>query len=182
MRALVVYESMFGNTRRIAQSVGSGIASVTGMDVVVTSVSRAPVDSLAGVNLLVVGGPTHAHTMSTPASRIEASKQASEPDRHLTLERDSSGIGVREWMKALPRVNVLFAAFDTRADMLKVLSGAASTAIDRHLRRHGLRPVVAPRSFLVTRFNELQEHERSEAHDWGAQVGLAARATLEPAV
>jgi hypothetical protein len=112
--------------------------------------------------------------MSTPATRIEASKQASEPDRHLILERDSSGIGVREWIEALPRLDLQCAAFDTRADMLKLLSGAASTAIDKRLRRHGSRPVVVPRSFLVSRFNELGEHERSEAHDWGRQVGLAA--------
>ena len=65
MRALVVYETMWGNTGEIAASIADGIRT---REVAVASAGRgraggrgAPRD----VDLLVVGGPTHAFSMST---------------------------------------------------------------------------------------------------------------------
>jgi flavodoxin len=56
MSSLVVYESMWGNTKTVAEAVAEGI----GRDVAVVHVADAPVLVPSDVDLLVVGGPTHA--------------------------------------------------------------------------------------------------------------------------
>jgi hypothetical protein len=172
MKALVVYESLFGNTRRVAESIAIGMSEFA--DVTVLNVNRANQDKLAGVDLLVVGAPTHAHTVSTPASRKEAEKQSKQPARRLRLERDAGGMGVREWIETIPAMPGLCAAFDTRADVLKILSGAASTTIDKRLRRKGMQAVIDPESFLVSNQGELNLDESARAREWGATVARAA--------
>ncbi|MCU1580669.1 MAG: hypothetical protein QOD27_1537 [Microbacteriaceae bacterium] len=172
MKALVVYESMFGNTRRVAESIAIGMSEYA--DVTVLNINRVNPDKLVDLDLLVVGAPTHAHTISTSASRKEAERQSTQPARRLRLERDASGMGVREWIESIPAATGLCAAFDTRADVLKLLSGAASTTIDKRLRRKGLRAVMDPESFLVSIQGELNPDESTHAQEWGATVARAA--------
>ncbi|MDX5309965.1 MAG: flavodoxin domain-containing protein, partial [Rhodococcus sp. (in: high G+C Gram-positive bacteria)] len=57
MRALVVYESMFGNTRHVAEAVARGLGSA----VRTVPVTQAHEENLSDYDLVVVGGPTHAH-------------------------------------------------------------------------------------------------------------------------
>lgn len=71
MYALVVYESMFGNTAAVARAVAEGLA--TGFDVVLQEVATAVVDD--DVSLLVVGAPTHVFGMSRPNTRQAAKEQ-----------------------------------------------------------------------------------------------------------
>jgi hypothetical protein len=63
MRALVVYTSMYGNTHAVAVSIAAGLS--TGHDVTLAPVTRATPELVAAADLLVVGGPTHLHRMST---------------------------------------------------------------------------------------------------------------------
>ena len=67
MRALVVYESMYGNTHVVAMNIAAGLSARH--DVTLVPVTRATPELVAGADLLVVGGPTHMHRMSTAASR-----------------------------------------------------------------------------------------------------------------
>ena len=53
-RALVVYESMWGNSEHVAQAVAEGVAEVMPVDV--TDVAAAPLD-LDGVSLVAGRGP-----------------------------------------------------------------------------------------------------------------------------
>jgi flavodoxin len=92
MRALVVYESMFGNTRDIAVAIAAGIAA--GMPVETIEVAAAPTSIPDDVDLLVVGGPTHAHGMTKPESRADSARRAG--DRLV-----SRGDGIREWLQAV---------------------------------------------------------------------------------
>ena len=65
MSALIVTESLFGNTLAIAEAIGGGIAEVRGRErVSVMHASLAPSELPAEVDLLVVGAPTH--TLSMP--------------------------------------------------------------------------------------------------------------------
>jgi hypothetical protein len=66
MRALVVVESVFGNTRRIAEAISSCLS--TQIDVRMVDVAEAPTE-LAGIDLVVVGGPTHAFGMTRLSTR-----------------------------------------------------------------------------------------------------------------
>ena len=58
MKALVVYESMFGNSEQVARAIGAGLAE--NMEVDVTAVATAPATVPPDVSLVVIGGPTHA--------------------------------------------------------------------------------------------------------------------------
>jgi flavodoxin len=67
MHAIVVYESMFGNTQRVAEAVAAGIAAH--MTVELIEVGAAPTQIGEDVGLLVVGGPTHAFGLSRQSTR-----------------------------------------------------------------------------------------------------------------
>jgi len=106
MRALVVYESAFGNTEKVARAIQEGLTSHVPTGAV--EVGGAAREFEDDVDLLVVGGPTHAFGMSRDSTRRDAAKKA---DR----EPVSKGQGIREWLAGVqgqaPR---LAAAFDTR--------------------------------------------------------------------
>jgi flavodoxin len=70
MRSLVVVESMFGNTRMIADAVANGLSAAG--PVTVVEVGDAPVAPNEDVALLVVGAPTHAFSLSRANTRRAA--------------------------------------------------------------------------------------------------------------
>ena len=137
MRTLVVYESMFGNTREVAEAIAQGLAP--GVEAVAVPVAEATAERLAEVDLLVVGGPTHAHSMSSEQSRKGAPQYVERSDGDLHLEPGYEGPGLRDWFHDLPAAPVRAAAFDTRADVAPLLSGRASKGIASRLRKHGCR-------------------------------------------
>lgn len=95
MRAVVVYESMFGCTRRVADAIARGLGERLAATVV--AVGQASPDMVAGAGLVVVGGPTHMHSMSRPVRRRMAVSMAHKPDGGLALEPGADGVGLREW-------------------------------------------------------------------------------------
>lgn len=172
MRAVVVYESMFGNTHQVAQAIGEGMAET--MTVAVSRVSDATDAVLDGADLIVAGGPTHVHGMSQARTRAEAHRMAADSEGKLHLDDGAAGVGVREWLENLPRSDAMAAAFDTRTDIPRLFSGAASSRIDHTLRAHGLRTVAAPMSFLVDSANRLEPSELARARAWGIEIAHEA--------
>jgi hypothetical protein len=174
MRAVVVYESMYGNTHRIAEQIGEGLQ--VEYDVTVVAVAEATSEVVAAADFLVVGGPTHAHGMSRPASRKSALEM--EHNKGLALDPDAPGIGLREWFDTLGDGHVRAAiAFDTRADAPVLLTGRASTAIVKRLAKHGYRVVDDPESFLVDKHNRLLDGEAERAKAWGLELARVFGAT-----
>src|SRR5262245_59014705 len=70
MMAVVVYESMYGNTHVVADHIADGLRPH--MEVEVWTPGSDPASLGDDVDLLVVGGPTHIHAMSTNMSRKAA--------------------------------------------------------------------------------------------------------------
>jgi hypothetical protein len=171
MRAVVVYESMYGNTRLIAEAIVEGLAP--DVDVFATAVEHADAAVLNAADLVVVGGPTHVHSMSRPSSRKAAIEAAHKPDAELHLEPDVEGDGLREWFARLGQLTTNAAAFDTRLEGPALITGRASKAIARKLRQHGAHLVAEPCSFLVTKHNELAPDEVARARAWGSTLGRA---------
>src|SRR3954467_179048 len=114
MRAVVVYESMYGNTHLVADAVADGLRAVGGVDAEVVAVVHASSDALAGADVLVVGGPTHVHGMTRPSTRKAAAEAAAEPEHGVELEPDAEGDGLREWFDTASALPERAAAFDTR--------------------------------------------------------------------
>jgi hypothetical protein len=174
MRALVVYESMYGNTHVIADAIAEGIRP-TG-DVRVVPVADVAPEIVVWADLVIVGGPTHAHGMSTSGSRQSAVDSAAKPDgwSQVSLDPTAGGLGIREWIDSLgDAAGKPAAAFDTRAKGPAILTGRASSGIGKGLRGHGFRLLVDPESFLVDTHQRLIGGEKERATAWGAS--LAAR-------
>ena len=168
MRVLIVYESMFGSTRQIAEAIGKGLA--TDADGVVVAVADAPT-KLEDFDLVVVGGPTHVWSMSWPSTRRSTPLRVEKSDSGLVLEPGAdTGPGVRDWITSVHRVRAKAAAFDTRINSPALFTGRASKGIARQLARHGLSMVVPPESFLVDKKSHLLPGELERARTWGAHL------------
>ena len=160
MRALVVYDSVFGNTEQIARAIGSALGS-TG-DVQVLRVGSVQPGQLAGLDLLVVGSPTRGFR-PTPA--------------------------LTSWLKGIPAGSlqgVRVAAFDTRISMddpkvpgilrfMVKLFGYAAQPIAGRLEKKGGVLAAPPEGFIVTASEgPLREGELERAAAWARQL-VAAR-------
>ena len=174
MQALVVYESMYGNTHTVAVDIAAGLRATH--EVTLVPVTRATTELVVAADLIVVGSPTHLHGMPTVASRRKAAEAARKQGSELTLDPDADGPGLRAWLDRLSAGNVLAACFDTRLSGAPVLTGRASRAISRLLSSHGCRVLVPPESFLVSKRNTLLKGETARARSWGALIGETARA------
>jgi len=172
MRALVVYESMFGATRQVAEAIGEGLGGTEVATVV--PVRDVSADLVAQADLLVVGGPTHVHGMARARTRQAAAEMADKPDKHLQLEPGATGPGLREWLADLGRLQGPAAAFDTRASGPSLFTGRASRRIGRLLQRRGAWLVGKPHSFLIAQ-NELADGELEAARNWGHAIEAAVR-------
>jgi Flavodoxin len=162
MRALVVFESMFGNTERIAKAVAAGIADRMQVDVV--EVGSAPEQLPSDVALLVVGGPTHAFGMSRPATREDATRQA---HGHVVSEK----LGIREWLEALDSSKgVPASAFDTRIKS-RWAPGSAARGAQKRLTRLGYSSAASAQTFYVAGTpGPLLEGEVARAQQWGERL------------
>jgi hypothetical protein len=176
MKALVVYESMYGNTHTIADQIAVGLRG--GCDVLVVPVGEATPERVAAADLLVVGGPTHVHGMTTATSRHSAATAAAKPGAAVVLDPDATTIGLRDWFDALaPGDGRSAAAFDTRMSGPALLTGRASAGITRRLRHHDYRIVAAPASFIVSKDNRLTVEAAADARSWGELLAASAAAS-----
>jgi hypothetical protein len=171
MRAVVVFESMFGNTKTIAEAVADGLSGYLPVDLV--EVGSAPQVFAEDVALLVVGGPTHAFGMSRPETRRNALVEAGR-------DMEAARTGLREWLAGLrfTLTGTAVATFDTRIHRPH-LPGSAAHAAERRLRQRGFRVVTRAQSFYVKGTDgPLLDGEALRAHRWAEQVALLCLATL----
>ena len=172
VRAAIVYESMFGATRAVAEAVADGLAECAHVSLL--RVADADPGALDGVDLLVVGAPTHVHGMSRPSTRKAAGEQAGKPGSRVVLESGAdAGTGIREWLASVGQLDLAAAAFDTRLKGPSVFTGRASRPIRRRLARHGAHVVVHPESFLVDTSGTLLPGETDRARAWAKQLTWA---------
>jgi len=175
LRALVVVESMFGNTSAIGRAVAEGL-TLEGVETETVPVTDAPELLPEGVDLLVLGAPTHAFSLSRASTRSSAVQQGA--------PASVASIGVREWLGALqtwgpmPRV----AVFDTRVTKVRWLPKAAAPTAHRIARRHRFEALTKPASFLVDDIKgPLVGGELARAAAWGRTLGTQLRAATATA-
>lgn len=170
MRAIVVYESMFGNTQRVAEAIADGLRSNFEVELREVGSAERHVD---GVDLLIVGGPIHAWQMTRPATRKGAREQAG------GLPTVSKGIGIREFLSGLHDANKakpqLAATFDTAVRTRWLPTGSAAKPAAKQLAHHGYRLIAEPEHFYVEdEHGPVVEGELERARAWGAQLAKAA--------
>ena len=122
-RVTVVYESMYGNTHAIVDHIAAGFDDRFVVVVEPTSLADAAPPSSG---LLIVGGPTHAHSLTSSSTR-SAAIDAADTDEELHVDEHATDVGLRDWLDHLPDgMDLRTAAFDTRVDMSALLTGRAS--------------------------------------------------------
>ena len=144
MKLLVVYDSVYGNTEKIAKAIGEGVGGNTN---VLHANEAGPAD-LSGIDLLIVGAPTQGGRPS-PAMQ-EFLKKIS--------EKDIKGMDV--------------ASFDTRISAKWVgIFGYAADRIGKDLKKKGVNLVLPPEPFYVkaTR-GPLKDGELERAADWAKHI------------
>jgi hypothetical protein len=161
MRALVVYESLWGNTEIVARAIADVIAGTAAVDVVDSDSAPVTVDVY---DVVVIGGPTHAFSMTRASTRAEAVKSHSAPREPVR--------GIREWLSEVhrPATAIPAVAFDTRVDKPRLPGSAAKTA--RHqLHSRGFRTSIQPQTFRVHGYEgPLLEGEVERAREWAQDV------------
>jgi Flavodoxin domain len=165
MDAIVVYESVYGNTRAIAEAIAGGLGAAT-----VLPVHRAA-EFGETLDLLVVGGPTHMHGLATRRSRHVAAATAEEDGATHVDPGATAEPGLRAWLRDLsPGAAHCAATFDTRLDKAPWMTGVAARGIARRLRQRGI-DVIATESFLVEDSEgPLEPGELERARAWGREL------------
>jgi flavodoxin len=159
MKALVAYDSAYGNTKQVAEAIGGALGSPE--DVHVRHVANVQPEQLAGLSLLVAGSPTQKFSPTGAASRF---------------------------LKGIPRdglEGVKIAAFDTRfaeseIEKVRILAflvsifGYAAEPLAKRLQKLGGELVVPPEAFYVGGTEgPLLDGELERAAAWAGQI-LAA--------
>jgi hypothetical protein len=171
MRALVVYESLFGNTAEVGEAIAASLEA-QGLTVDEGLVSEIAPEATGEADLLVVGGPTHVHGMTRASTRKTAATDVKNTFPTPTVEP-----GLREWLQQIPSGSGrLAAAFDTRVDKPVLFTGSAAKGIGHRLEKRDFRLVVEPECFFVSSENDLLDGELERAGEWAAKVGDRASA------
>jgi hypothetical protein len=171
INALVVYETMFGNTEAIAREVASGL-EYGGAHVTIRHIGSVDPTDIAAYDVVVAGTPTHAFSMPRPVTRADAVRNGADPV--------SDAPGLREWIEHLePAVGARpsFAVFDTRRDLrARHLTGSAARSATRALRRRHRVLADVPASFYVSgTCGPLLPGEAVRARAWGSRLARSAR-------
>ena len=176
MRALVVYESMYGNTHVVAGNIADGLRS--DFEVTLVPVAEASWDLIADADLLVAGAPTHMHGMSSRSTRRMAAEAADKDGSGLRIQPDTGGPGMRDWLGDLGHRDGLAATFDTRLNGYPRVHrpgqpphGQAAEAARP--------PLVRPRrASSVSSPNTLLDGETARARRWGMMLGAVSKTYL----
>ncbi len=157
VKAVVVYESHWGNTARVAQAIADGI----GPETLVLATDEADMAAVSGADLLIAGAPVLGFGL--PTDRMEAA--VADSGRKAVTPPDTSHPSLRSWLSDLPRGHGQGAAFETR---LRWSPGGATGAIEQSLERAGYRTTGNPGRFIVTgRYGPLRRGELDRARHWG---------------
>ncbi len=162
MRAIVVYESHWGNTAAIGRQIAAGIGPST----LALSTDEATPAMLAAADLVVAGAPVLGFRLPTDAMLATiADTRSPSPDL--------SHPPMRAWLERLPAGRARCAAFETG---LWWSPGGATGTIERELERAGYSPLSRATRFVVKgRYGPLRSGELERARDWGRALAEAMR-------
>lgn len=160
MKAIVVYESLWGNTAAIARAIAEGL----GPEARALSTTEATGAVITEADLIVAGAPVLGFSLPTEQMRDNLRMNPGRPPTPPDLSHPS----LRSWLAALPAGHGRAAAFETR---LRWSPGGAIPEIGRGLERAGYRLVGEGERFIVKgRYGPLRDGELERARRWGAEL------------
>jgi len=160
VNALVVYESLWGNTRAIAEAIAAGI----GEGATAMNTADATLEKVAAAELLVAGAPILGFNLPTPAIRNSIKTNPA----HAAHPADLAHPSMREWLGDLPKGSARFASFETR---IWWSPGSSAKKIAQAMAELGFVQAGTPGKFLVTgTYGPLKDGELERARAWGAAL------------
>jgi flavodoxin I len=148
MKSLIIYDSMYGNTEKIAQAIGEGLTG----DVKVLRVGEVNTSELNTFDLLILGSPVHggrptpaleAFIKKLPSNSLQGKRVAAFDTR---FESEDQGIGLRILMSVIRY---------------------AAERIAKDLAKKGGRLVAEPEGFIVeNKEGPLKQGELERATNW----------------
>ena len=165
MKAVVVYESLWGNTAAVARAIAEGI----GPEARALSTAEATGEAMTGVDLIVAGAPVLGFKLPTEQMREGARTNpgGGKPPSPADLSHPS----MRSWLDGLPAGQGRSAAFDTQ---VRGPFGKAAPTIAAALEKAGYRRLARPVGFTVAgRFGPLRDGELERARRWGSELAAA---------
>lgn len=160
MKAVVVYDSLWGNTAAIGKAIAEGIGS----DAKALRTDEATAEAIAGADLLVVGSPLLAFSLPTENVRDNIGEQEARGAHPPALGQPS----IRSWLESLPDGNGRAAAFETR---IWWSPGSAAKTILNSLEDKGYTPVPEAQKFIVKgKYGPMKDGEIERARQWGAEL------------
>jgi hypothetical protein len=166
MHAIVVYESVWGNTAAIARAIAEGF----GPEASAHPTDEVPTETLSEADLIVAGSPVFAFSLPTEAMReniLRTEGDAASPP-------DLSHPSLRSWLDRLPAGEGRSAAFETRIWWSP--RGATGT-IEKKLSHLGYAPIAKAAKFVVRdKYGPLRDGELDRAREWGRDLRAALAA------
>ncbi len=169
MKAIVVYESYWGNTAAVARAIAAGF----GPNARAMSTAEARGEALADVGLIVAGSPIHAFQLPTEKTRNDLAARPGKAPSPPDLSQPS----MRSWLESLPTGTggARAAAFETG---FKLSPGGSAGTIMKMLMGLGYEPVLKKKRFLVKgSYGPIREGEIERAKAWGAELAKAIGTT-----
>jgi flavodoxin len=152
MKALIIYDSLFGNTEKVANAIKEGIGK---KDTKVIKARNAAPEMLVGIDLLIVGSPVH----------------GGKPSADMKKFLSSISSGSLKGCKA--------AAFDTgipkegQGKFIKFiigLFGYAAKEIASTLKKKGAQILAAETFFVLDKEGPLKDGELDRAKTWAKKL------------
>ncbi len=148
MKALVVYDSLYGNTEKVARALAHGMRG-GGVDVECVRANAVDVGTLGGYDMLVIGGPTHKLGLSDTMKAFM--KQFKEADV----------------------TNKKAFAFDTK--LKSRFAGSAAKKIEQQMKQSGINVVKPYVSAIVTGSEgPLKEGTEAQFEQIGTEIAQMA--------
>ncbi|MBM3298057.1 MAG: flavodoxin [Candidatus Aminicenantes bacterium] len=165
MKAVVVYESLWGNTAAVAGAIAEGLGSGARA----LSTAEATPEAVAGAELIVAGSPVMAFSLPTEMMRKGMAEDSGKAPRPPDLSHPS----MRAWLASLPpgAGRGRAAAFETR---FRWSPGGATGAILRRLRRAGYASLGRKKFIIKGSYGPMRDGEFDRARRWGEELARAA--------
>jgi len=166
VNAVVVYESLWGNTAAVAGAIADGL----GPGARALTTTQADQSAIADAQLIVGGAPVLGFKLPTEQMRDGLQRTPGK----APFPPDLSHPSMRAWLGALPAGTGWAAAFDTQ---VRGPFGSAGPEIAEALARAGYTALAKPAAFVVTgKFGPLKDGELERPRQWGADLAAALAA------
>jgi len=160
VKAVVVYESLWGNTAAVARAIAEGI----GPDAIALSTREATPARIAGAEIVVAGSPLLGFSLPTEQMR----ESIRTGPAYASNPADLSSPSMRSWLDGLAPASGRGAAFETR---IWWSPGSAAKSIAAALEEAGFPCDGGVEKFIVKgKYGPLKTGEIERARQWGAAL------------